>query len=108
MAEKQPVPCNTCQQPITFKESATRTKPDGTPAWDRCNLDGSPHEHPRPQGGSGGYRGKTEEERREIRRMNALTNAVAWATVVVGQGEALTSQQVLAMADRFAEWVVKQ
>jgi hypothetical protein len=103
MAEK---PCLSCGKPITFKESTTRVKDDGTPAWDRFNPDGSPHIDERKNGG-GGYRGKTPEEQRAIVRQSALKSAVAFASARMAAGDPVTSADVMKVADAFVAWLEK-
>lgn len=105
MAEK---PCLSCGKPITFKESTTRVKDDGTPAWDRFNPDGTPHVDERKNGNGGGYRGKSPEEQRSIVRQSALKSAIALAGgQMTVTGEVIKSGDVLKIADAFVSWLEK-
>jgi hypothetical protein len=102
MAEK---PCLSCGKPITFKPSTTRTKEDGSPAFDRFNPDGTPHIDERKNGGGGGYRGKSEAEMHDIRREAVLNAAVAFASACIAGGKEIDSAAVIVVADRFLKWV---
>jgi hypothetical protein len=97
MSEERTVPCNRCQKPIVFAGQDENGK------WIRNNPDGTPHvDEQRP---GGGFRGKTPEEMRDIRRESALKSAVEFANGKLASGTAIATKDVLSVAQAFLDFI---
>jgi hypothetical protein len=96
MSEARTVDCNRCGKPIVFGGQDENGK------WIRNNPDGTPHvDEQRP----GGFRGKTPEEMRDIRRESALKSAVEFSNAKLAAGTSVGTKDVLMVAQSFLDFI---